>query len=331
MPSNVFVLPSSTETIYRGRSVLNDSLQALLQNFYSVVPPQANSVSIEGTIGLQPGMLWVSQGNANVSSRVFMYDPSMPSHPLYSGFTRDGIGILSQNTLAQANTALASGALQSGELVRIRNLDRVFLVSHDRTNLIDLGTSSTVEVANNALNFNGLPSSSFVQVNSNVTLNAQLGVSSSGSISVGPLTISNTVSNATFSTSTGSLVFNSSNVPVQVSGVLRANSYTQPTTQSSGASVTFDCSRTNVFLLNLTANTTVSFSNVPVSGNSYTCMVVANSSPTSMFTISWPGSVRWAGGIVPATMDLSQIDIYTFNTVSGGSVWYGIIAGQDFS
>lgn len=331
MPSNVFVLPSSTETIYRGRSVLNDSLQALLQNFYSAVPPQANSVSIEGTIGLQPGMLWVSQGNANVSSRVFIYDNSMPSHPLYPGFTRDGIGILSQNTLTQANTALASGALQSGELVRIRNLDRVFLVSHDRTNLIDLGTAGTVEVANNALNFNGVPSSSFVQVNSNVTINAQLGVSSSGSISVGPLTISNTVSNATFSTSTGSLVFNSSNVPVQVSGVLRANSYTQPTTQSSGASVSFDCSRTNVFLLNLTANTTVSFSNVPVSGNSYTCMVVASSSNTTQYSITWPAATRWASGRVPAAMNLNQTDIYTLNTVTGGTVWYALISGQDFS
>lgn len=331
MPSNVFTLPSSTDTIYVGRPKINDSLQALLQNFYSAAPPQSNSVIIEGSLGLQPGMLWVSQGNSSISSRVFLYDTNMPSHPLYPGFTRDGIGILSQNTLALANTALSAGQLQSGELVRIRNLDRVFLVSHDTTSLIDLGTSGTVEIANNALNFDGIPSSSFVQINSNATINAQLGVSSSGSISIGPLTISNTTSNATFSTSTGSLVFNSSNVPVQISGVLRANSYTQSTSQSSGASVSFDCSATNVFLLNLSADTTVSFSNVPVSGNSYTCMVVVSSSPTTQYTITWPGTTRWASGRVPVTMNLSQTDIYTFNTVTGGTVWYALIAGQDFS
>lgn len=331
MASNVFVLPSATDTIYGGRPKINDSLQALLQNFYSSVPPQANSVSIEGSLGLQPGMLWVSQGNADVSSRLFIYDESMPSHPLYPGFTRDGIGLVSQNTLAQANSALASGLLQSGELVRIRDLDRVFLVNNARTNLIDLGTAGTVEQANNALYFNGIPSSSFVQVGSNASINAQIGIASTGSIAVGPLTISNTITSATMATSSGALIFNSSNVPVQVSGVLKANSYTQPTVQTSGASVSFDCSKTNVFLLNLTASTTVSFSNVPVSGNSYTCMVIASSSSTNQYSISWPGTVKWASGRAPVTMNLNQTDIYTFNTVSGGTAWYAIIAGQDFA
>lgn len=331
MTSNVFTLPSSTDTIYAGRPKVNDSLQALLQNFFSAASPQANSVNIEGSIGLKPGMLWVNQGNSSISSRVFLYDDTMPSHPLYPGFTRDGIGIISQNTLTQANTALAAGLLQSGELIRIRNLDRVYLVSHDTTSLIDLGTAGTVEVANNALNFNGIPSSSFVQINSNVTINTQLGISSSGSISVGPLTISNTISNATFSTSTGSLNFNSTNIPVQISGVLRANTYTQPVTQSTGASISFDCSATNVFLANLTANTSVSFANVPISGNSYTCMIIASSSPTTQYTISWPAATRWASGRVPATMNLNQTDIYTFNTVNGGTIWYATISGQDFS
>lgn len=331
MASNVFVLPTAADTIYGGRPKLNDSLQALLQNFYSTVPPQANSVSLEDSLGLQPGMIWVSQGNSAISSRVFLYDASMPSHPLYPGFTRDGIGIISQNTLAQANTALAAGLLQSGELVRIRDLDRIFLVNNARTSLIDLGTAGTVELANNALNFNGIPSSSFVQVGSNASINAQIGIASSGSIAVGPLTISNTITSATMATSTGSLIFNSSNVPVQVSGVLKANSYTQPTVQTSGAAVSFDCSKTNVFLLNLTANTTVSFSNVPVSGNSYTCMVVASSSNTTQYSINWPGTTKWASGKVPVTMNLNQTDIYTFNTVSGGTAWYAIIAGQDFA
>ena len=45
-------------------------------------------------------------------------------------------------------------------------------------------------------------------------------------------------------------------------------------------------------------------------------------------TVNWPSSVDWAGGTEP-TLTSSGIDILTFTTVDGGTIWYGFAAGTD--
>ena len=51
---------------------------------------------------------------------------------------------------------------------------------------------------------------------------------------------------------------------------------------------------------------------------------------SSARTITWPGTVDWAGASAPTLSTGSgDVDIFVFLTVDGGSNYYGIVLGQD--
>jgi len=45
-------------------------------------------------------------------------------------------------------------------------------------------------------------------------------------------------------------------------------------------------------------------------------------------TVNWPGTVDWAGGTAP-TLTASGIDILTFFTLDGGTIWHGVVNSTD--
>ena len=45
-------------------------------------------------------------------------------------------------------------------------------------------------------------------------------------------------------------------------------------------------------------------------------------------TVSWPGTVDWAGGTAP-TLTTSGIDILVFITTDGGTIWHGMVSSAD--
>ena len=45
-------------------------------------------------------------------------------------------------------------------------------------------------------------------------------------------------------------------------------------------------------------------------------------------TVNWPASVDWAGGTAP-TLTASGVDILTFWTIDGGTIWHGMAASTD--
>ena len=96
-------------------------------------------------------------------------------------------------------------------------------------------------------------------------------------------------------------------------------------TQSTGT-LTLDCATANVFEFTPSQNiTTLTISNVPTAGNAYVMVLkIAGSS----YTISWPASVKWAGGTAP-TLSTGNIDVISLLTVDGGTNWYGFVVGQD--
>ena len=107
--------------------------------------------------------------------------------------------------------------------------------------------------------------------------------------------------------------------------------YAESYNASSGSgTVTLDLSTGNVFQHTASGgNVTFAFSNPPSSGNagSLTLKWIQDSSNR---TITWPGAVDWAGGSAPAvTSGSAKVDIYTFFTVDGGTIWYGFQAGAD--
>ena len=87
-----------------------------------------------------------------------------------------------------------------------------------------------------------------------------------------------------------------------------------------------DLSLGNVQTYTLSGNQTLTFTNPPASGTagSFTLIVTNGASAT----LTWPTSVDWAGGTAP-TLTASGIDILTFTTVDGGTIWYGFLAGAD--
>lgn len=75
-----------------------------------------------------------------------------------------------------------------------------------------------------------------------------------------------------------------------------------------------------------TSETTFTFSNPPASGTcgSFTLILTNGGSQT----INWPASVDWAGGTAP-TLTSSGVDVLTFFTIDGGTIWYGFASGLD--
>ena len=75
-----------------------------------------------------------------------------------------------------------------------------------------------------------------------------------------------------------------------------------------------------------TSANTFTFSNPPASGKcgSFTIILTNGGSQT----VNWPGAVDWAGGSAP-TLTTAGIDVLTFTTADGGTIWYGFLAGAD--
>lgn len=91
-----------------------------------------------------------------------------------------------------------------------------------------------------------------------------------------------------------------------------------------------DCSVGNVFSVSLNANiTTLTFSNVPSSGTSYslTLSFTADGTPR---TITWGASVKWPNGTAPTlTSTNGKVDTFILYTFNAGVTWFAFTAGQN--
>jgi len=115
------------------------------------------------------------------------------------------------------------------------------------------------------------------------------------------------------------------NGDVTLSEELKAKSYNETyVSLSAASSVTIDCETGNVFALTTGQNTTFVFSNPPASGTAYgfTLKLTAGGG----HTITYPGSVDFAGGTAPDAPASGETDVLVFVTVDGGTNWYGALA-----
>jgi len=79
----------------------------------------------------------------------------------------------------------------------------------------------------------------------------------------------------------------------------------------------------NVFTGTITAETTFSFTNPRASGTATSFVLILTNG--GAFTVNWPNSVYWPDGTAPS-LTASGIDVLTFITVNGGTVWHGTVA-----
>lgn len=82
-----------------------------------------------------------------------------------------------------------------------------------------------------------------------------------------------------------------------------------------------DCSNSRSFSKTISAITTFTISNVPTTGKS--CVIKIDLINAGAFTTSFPASVKWVGGNVPA-WSVSGKDKVVLETNDGGTTWDGI-------
>ena len=103
------------------------------------------------------------------------------------------------------------------------------------------------------------------------------------------------------------------------------------TALSAAATVDIDLEDGNVFTITPDQNTAFTFSNPSPTGKACAFTLVWTQDSSDR-TISWPGTVDWAGGSAPdVTSGSGKIDIYMFFTMDAGTIWYGFQAGADMS
>ena len=164
---------------------------------------------------------------------------------------------------------------------------------------IQVDNTTVIDDSRNINNVNSVTSTGTVQGNA-VT-------------SVGPITGSSI-------TATGALESNS---------ILANSLMEQHQSLGSSTSPTINCSQGNVFSVSLSGDTIFSFSNVPSSGTAYGVTVEIYAIGTH--TVTWPSSVKWAGGTAPDAPANGETDIIGLYTRNGGTTWYGFLAGDAMS
>ena len=97
-------------------------------------------------------------------------------------------------------------------------------------------------------------------------------------------------------------------------------------TALSGTTPSVDCTVGDAFTLTKSGNTTFTFSSAPTSGLSFAFTLKITAGGTH--TLTWPGTVDWAGGSAPDAPASGEVDMYVFMTTDGGTNWYGFLAGD---
>jgi hypothetical protein len=138
----------------------------------------------------------------------------------------------------------------------------------------------------------------------------------------------NLASCLTDETGTGANVFATS--PTLTSATITSLIETKTAPTISSGTLTLNCALGNVFAVSLNAAiTSLTFSNIPTSGNAYglTLLFVADGTARA---VTWPSSIKWSGGVAPTlTSTNAKTDIFVLSTVDGGTVWFAMVGGQN--
>jgi hypothetical protein len=126
------------------------------------------------------------------------------------------------------------------------------------------------------------------------------------------------------------LTFNGS--VLAITGAMTATTYVAPTTfretysnLGTGGSTSIDLATANNFTRTVNTAATFTFTNAP-SGKAFGFTLALTNG--GAYTITWPGSVRWASGVAPV-LTSSGVDILVFYTYDGGTTYYGFLTGRN--
>ncbi|MGB4759251.1 MAG: hypothetical protein WBP26_04270 [Candidatus Saccharimonadales bacterium] len=104
-------------------------------------------------------------------------------------------------------------------------------------------------------------------------------------------------------------------------------------TTNSTTTTTLNLANGNVFNVTLVGNTTIAFSGA-TNGTACAISLYLRQDATGNRTVTWPSSstLKWAGGAIPSlTTTANAVDILVFETLNGGTTWFGSLVGANFS
>ena len=138
-------------------------------------------------------------------------------------------------------------------------------------------------------------------------------------------------SGVTISATTGITLNESTNASHIINPLLVNYAEKVNTLGNTGANATIDVSDGTYVTATLDQSCTFAFTSPPT-GKLYGFALRLTNGGTGPHSITWPGTVKWPGGSVPArTTTDAKTDIWSFFTSDGGSNWYGSISQYNFS
>lgn len=87
----------------------------------------------------------------------------------------------------------------------------------------------------------------------------------------------------------------------------------------------------NAVTATLTDNVTFTFDNPSATGKQCSFTLILTQDGTGSRLVTWPASVQWAGASTPViSTGVTDVDIFGFLTVDGGTTWFGFVGGLNF-
>lgn len=93
--------------------------------------------------------------------------------------------------------------------------------------------------------------------------------------------------------------------------------------------VTLNLANGNVFNVTMTGNTTFSFSGA-TAGKACAFTLYLRQDSSGGNVVTWPASAKWSGGAPSLTTSASAVDVLVFETLDGGTTWFGSLVGTNF-
>jgi len=309
MPSSTtFTTPSASTSIGQGRININDSLFALLQNFYGSSTPTSTNITDQGVATTPPnGMLYVNSTNG----ALYKVDSTFTKNSTVGqNFTRYGIGYRIEKDLVHAVANIVS-QYEIGEIFSTTftgasaSNARVYLkYSNSSPYIVDVGAPATNSVDSTILQDSAVTTNKIAD--SNIT---------DGKLASGGKIKFNTDGRMTVGNST----LNSNNRFTVYDSYNTAYANTSNQTLTDGSTISWDLFLGQVATITLGGNRTFAApTNMRV--GTYILHVIQDGAGNR--TITWNSTFKWAAGVTPTlTTTAAARDVFSF--VSDGTNMYG--------